>query len=345
MKACVLHAKGDLRYEDYADPKITEPKEVIVKIQRGGFCGSDVHYYKEGGVGSAIIVREPLIIGHEGTGIVAEVGSDVKNVKVGDAVAIRPARPCFDCYFCKKGQYSFCEKMRHLGSAALMPHTAGLFAEKVLVHEAQLKVVHGLDPKIGAFAEPLAVAYNGIRTLGELFGKNLLIMGGGPIGCLCVAAARQLGAASITVIDIAPKPLEMAKAMGADVVCNSKENPDQIAKWKEHKGYFDLMADATGNMYAVVDAMAMTKPMGICSQVGMFGPGRNPDPSLMCNKALQWRGVFRFYDEFPAAVNALECGAINPLPLLSAEFKAEDCVKGMEAAISPETSKVQLVFS
>ena len=131
MKACVLHSKGDLRYEDIAEPSIGNSDEVKVKILAGGICGSDQHYFLEGGIGSAIVVREPIVLGHEGCGIVEEIGDNVSGIKVGDMVIIRPARPCFECEYCKKGQYSFCLNMRHLGSAATFPHVQGLFAEKV----------------------------------------------------------------------------------------------------------------------------------------------------------------------------------------------------------------------
>ena len=126
MKACVLHAKKDLRFEDIPEVEIKEAEEVKVKILAGGICGSDQHYYLDGGIGSAIVVREPIVIGHEGCGIVEEVGSGVTGIRKGDMVVLRPARPCFHCRYCENHQYSFCENMRHLGSAATFPHALRL---------------------------------------------------------------------------------------------------------------------------------------------------------------------------------------------------------------------------
>lgn len=347
MKACVLHKKEDLRFEDIAEPQITEDHEVKVKIQAGGICGSDQHYYLEGGIGSAIVVREPIVIGHEGCGIVEEVGAKVQGIKKGDMVILRPARPCFrdDCYYCAHQMYSYCENMRHLGSAASFPHVQGLFAEKVVVHEAQCRVVQNMKPEIGAFAEPLGVAYNGVHSLGEVIGKNVLVMGAGPIGLLCAASAKVLGADRVTVVDIRQKPLEIALEMGADEICNSKDNPEQIKKWCEHKGHFDCALEATGNGFACVQTMQMVRPEGTVSQVGMFGTGHQPtDLGPFATKGLKWNAVFRFYEEFGPAVNALEKGLINPLPLLSASFPASECVEAMKAAISPDTCKVQVHF-
>ena len=228
MKACVLHAKHDLRYEDIPEPQISEGCEVKVRIQAGGICGSDQHYYLEGGIGTAIVVREPIVIGHEGCGIVEEVGKDVAGIKEGDMVIIRPARPCFrpDCYYCAHHMYSYCENMRHLGSAATFPHVQGLFAEKVVVHSAQCRVVKAMKPEVAAFAEPLGVAFNGVHSLGDVIGKNVLVMGAGPIGLLCAASAKVLGADRVTVVDIRQEPLEIALKLGADEIVNSKDNPD-----------------------------------------------------------------------------------------------------------------------
>ena len=345
MKACVLHSKGDLRYEDIAEPSIGNSDEVKVKILAGGICGSDQHYFLEGGIGSAIVVREPIVLGHEGCGIVEEIGDNVSGIKVGDMAIIRPARPCFECEYCKKGQYSFCLNMRHLGSAATFPHVQGLFAEKVVLHKEQCRVVKQMSPEVAAFAEPLGIAYNGVHCIDDIIGKNVLVMGAGPIGCLCAAAAKTLGADRVTVVDIRQQVLDVALKMGADEVCNSKENPEQISKWCENKGYFDCAIEATGNGFAATQAMKMVRPEGDFSQVGMYGTGHQPtDFGAFMTKGLKWHSVFRFYKEFGPCVSALERGLIDPLPLLSASYPASDIVEAMKAAISPETMKVQIKF-
>lgn len=345
MKACVLHGKGDIRCEDIAKPEIKDDKEVRVRILAGGICGSDQHYYAEGGIGTAIVVREPIVVGHEGCGIVEEVGAKVTGLNKGDMVILRPARPCFECEYCKKGQYSFCLNMRHLGSAATFPHVQGLFAEEVVVHEAQCHVVKNMKPEVAAFAEPLGIAYNGVHCLEDVIGKDVLVMGAGPIGCLCVAAAKTLGANTVTVVDIRPQVLEVAKTMGADVVCNSKENPTQIEEWCKNKGFFDCAIEATGNGFACEQTMKMVRPEGVISQVGMFGSGHQPkDLGAFMTKGLKWNSVFRFYREFGPCVSALERGLIDPLPLLSGSFKPEDIEAAMKAALSPDTMKVQVSF-
>jgi L-idonate 5-dehydrogenase len=259
---------------------------------------------------------------------------------------MRPARPCHKCSFCIKEQYSYCEAMEHLGSAARLPHTAGLFADKALIHEDQAKVVRKVSSEAAAFAEPLSVAYNGVRSAGEIIGRNVLVMGAGPIGALSAAAAKVLGAAMVAAVDVRQLPLDICRRMGVEYVVNSGENPDQIARWKEKKGFFDVMIEASGNGAAVAEGMAMVKPWGTVSQVGMFALDKGPTEfGPFTTKSITWRGVFRFYDEFSPAVDALEQGFINPLPLLSASYPAAQCVDAIKEAMSPRTAKVQLVFA
>lgn len=344
MKACVLHGIRDLRYEEIKAPEMSEPDELIVKIMRGGICGSDVHYYLEGGAGATIRVREPIVIGHEGCGIVERIGAGVTGIKEGDMVAIRPARPCRHCYYCENQMPTFCENMRHLGSAALFPHTAGLFSEKVVLRQDQARVVQKMAPEIAAFAEPLAVAYRGVHMLGDVIGRDVLVMGAGPIGALCAVSAKVLGANSVTVVDVRQAPLDIVRKMGIQNICNSKENPGQIEEWKQHKGQFDLFIEASGNAAALYEGMAMLRPQGTISQVGTFSAGHEPHLGLLMPKGLKWHGSFRFYEEFGPAVNALENGLINPLPLLTNSFPAAQCVAAMEEACAPQSAKVQVYF-
>lgn len=327
--------------------QISTADEVKIKMQNAGICGSDQHYYMHGQNGTAIVVREPLVIGHEGCGIVVETGANVKGIRAGDMVVLRPARPCFrdDCWYCRHHMYTYCENMRHMGSAATMPHVQGLFAEYVVAHQAQCRVVHDMAPEIAAFAEPMGIAYNGVHRAGNLIGKNVLVMGAGAIGCLCIAAAKTMGAERVTAIDIRPEVLEIAKTMGADEVCNSNEHPEQIAKWSEHKGFFDCCLEASGDGQACESAMRMVRPEGVISQVGMFAGGQEPkDLGAFATKGLRWNAVFRFYDEFGPAVNALQMGLINPLPLLSAKFPASEIRQAIETAVLPSTVKVQIYF-
>ena len=206
MKAIVLHAKNDLRYEDVADVSITKSTQVLVKMLYGGICGSDKHYYSLGANGS-FEVKHPFVLGHEGSGIVEEVGADVKSVKKGDMVVFRPALACGHCKFCNKGMYRYCENATHFGSASTMPHTPGIFSEYAVAEEVQCLKVVDVDPKVAALAEPLSVAFAGAHALGNIMGRNVAVMGAGPVGTLCALAIKSLGVKSVTVFDVRNAPL------------------------------------------------------------------------------------------------------------------------------------------
>ncbi len=346
MKACVLQKKKDLVYTEVQEPELKRPDEVKLKILRAGICGSDLHYYNEGGNGPSVVVRHPFILGHEAVGLVTEIGADVENVSVGDMAVVRPSRPCFDCELCRKGLHTYCSNLTHSGSAATMPHMDGLFAEQVVIHSSQAFPITNCSPQAAAFAEPLAVAINGVKRINRIVGKNILVMGAGPIGILCAAVAKRFGAAMVTVLDVRSQTLGTALAMGTDAAFNTLEHPEMAACWKENKGFFDHMIEASGNARALEDGMTMCAPESTCVQVGVFPPDKTPTgfgPFL--SKGIRWKGVFRCFDEFATAAAMLQRGYIQPAPLLSAEFAAGDCTEALEAANGPGSIKVQLIFN
>src|SRR5437868_10200478 len=215
MLTCRIHAKEDLRIEAAEDPQIG-PGQVLIRLGAGGICGSDLHYYFEGRNGS-FVIREPLVPGHEASGVVAKVGESVTRVKPGDKIAVSPSQACGRCDYCREGREHLCRNMRFLGSASLFPHVQGMFSEYFVLGERQCYPVAG-DISLGelAFAEPLAVAMHAVNRGPVLVGKSVLITGAGTIGCLTVIAARLAGAREITVSDVIDRPLATATEVGAD---------------------------------------------------------------------------------------------------------------------------------
>src|SRR5438128_7667249 len=167
MLACKIHAKDDLRVEADAMPA-PGAGEVLLRRGAGGICGSDLHYYFEGRNGS-FVVREPLIPGHEASGVVSKVGPGVTRVKAGDHVAVSPSHACGRCDYCREGREQLCRNMKFLGSASVFPHVQGMFREYFVMGERQCYPVAG-DVSLGelAFAEPLAVGLHAVNRGGEL---------------------------------------------------------------------------------------------------------------------------------------------------------------------------------
>lgn len=238
MKAGVVHGIEDIRYEDIETPK-AEPGKVLVKIKYTGICGSDIPRVNQG-----TAHYTPIVLGHEFSGTIAEVGEGVTSVKPGDRVAGIPLVPCMKCEDCQKGNYSLCKHYDFIGS-----HSFGSYAEYVAVPEKNVvKFSDDVSFEQGAFFEPATVALHGLERTGYQGGKTVAILGGGTIGLLTMQWAKIFGAKKIVVFDIAEERLELAKRLGADAGINTlKENFMADAKaLTDGKGY-DYVFETAGN--------------------------------------------------------------------------------------------------
>lgn len=343
MKAAIIHAAKDLRIEE-VEAATAGPGQVEISIGAGGICGSDLHYYNHGGFG-AIRLREPMILGHEVAGTVTRLGDGVTGLAVGDAVAVSPSRPCSSCTYCLQGLQNHCVNMRFYGSAMPMPHIQGAFRESLVAEAWQChKVGPGISLGEAAMAEPFAVTLHAVNRAGSLLGKRVLVTGCGPIGALCVVAARAHGAREIVVTDVMDAVLPYAKAVGADRTINVAENPEQLAAYGANKGSFDVMFEASGNARALGSGLEVLKPRGILMQLGLGGDVALPQ-NLVVSKEIDLRGSFRFHEEFGLAVDLISQRRVDLKPLLSATYPLADAVSAFEAASDRSRSmKVQLSF-
>ncbi len=339
MLACTIHGKEDLRLDAAAAPE-PGPGEVLVRLGAGGICGSDLHYYFEGRNGS-FIVREPLIPGHEASGVVTAVGGGVTRVKPGDKVAVSPSHACGRCDFCRQGREQLCTSMRFLGSASVFPHTQGFFREYFVMSERQCYPVAG-DVSLGelAFAEPLAVALHGVHRAGDLLGKSVLVTGAGTIGCLTVIAAKLAGAAHVAVSDVLARPLDKAAEVGADRVIRADVETDAFAK-----PAFDVALEVSGSFAALKSCVAACRKGSRIVQVGTLP--HEPLPFVVNElmvKELDLCGAFRWGIEFDWAVDYLSSRRVDVQPLLSAQYPLSDAVAAFRAAADKTRStKVQIV--
>jgi L-idonate 5-dehydrogenase len=339
MMTCRIHAKEDLRIETADEPTIAAG-QVLIRLGAGGICGSDLHYYFEGRNGS-FVVREPLIPGHEASGVVARIGAGVTRVKVGDKIAVSPSHACGHCDYCREGRENLCRNMRFLGSASLYPHVQGMFCEYFVMGERQCYPVTG-NVSLGeiAFAEPLAVGLHGVNRAGDLLGKNVLVTGGGTIGCLTVIAARLAGATSVTVSDVLDRPLATARAVGASRTIRGDKDADALASPQ-----FDVAFEASGSFAALKACVAATKRGGTIVQIGTLP--HEPLPFVVneiMSKELDFKGAFRWGIEFDWAVEYIASGRVDVKPLLSGQFPLKDAVKAFELAKDKtQSTKVQLI--
>ena len=332
MIACVIHGSKDLQVELRPEPH-PGAGEVIVRFGAGGICGSDLHYYHEGRVGN-FELREPMVLGHEVAGEVAEIGEGVTKVQPGQRIAVNPSRPCLHCPYCLSGRSNLCKNVRFYGSAARFPHVQGGFAGLFSASEEQcVPIPDSLSYPAAACAEPLAVTLHAVARAGSLLGRRVLITGAGPIGILTVAAVRLAGAAEIVITDLFDEPLAVAERMGATRVVNVKTAAACLETFIQDGGYFDAAIEASGNIRGLENCIDATHPGGRIVQVGIFPAGSAGAPmNKVLAKELELFGTFRFHEEFHWAVQALISGKINVDAILSAQFTFPDAIKAFELA-------------
>jgi L-idonate 5-dehydrogenase len=343
MRAAVLHAAKDLRIEEVAVPPLG-PGEVEVRVEAGGICGSDLHYYFDGGFGT-VRLKEPMILGHEIAGTIARVGADVANVKAGQRVAVNPSRPCGHCGYCQEGKQQHCLNMLFYGSAMRFPHVQGGFRETLVCDAAQaVPVPPTMSAAQAAFAEPFAVCLHAVNRAGALLGKRVLVTGAGPIGALTVIAARRAGALEIVATDVAHAPLAAAAKVGADTVVNVGAT-DALARYSADKGYFDIMFEASGNAQALAGGLAVVRPQGVVVQIGIAGAEMTLPMNLAVAKEIELRGTFRFHEEFALAVALIGGGLVDVMPLLTETIPLARAREAFAlAADRKRAMKVQLAF-
>lgn len=345
MKALVIYPPHDLRLEEVE----TQPlgaTQLRVRIRAGGICGSDLHYYQHGGFGS-VRVREPMVLGHEVSGVVAEVGAKISNFAPGDRIAISPSRPCGCCRYCRDGLPNHCLNMRFYGSAAPTPHVSGAFREEIVVEAWQAyKVADAVTDAEAAMSEPLSVALHAVGRAGQLLGKRVLVTGSGPIGALICIAARRAGALELVATDITDEALEIVRQVGVDRTINTARNPESLTAYGAEKGRFDVMFEASGSEKALKSAIDVVRPRGVIVQVGNSGAEMTLPINLITSKEIDLRGSYRFHEEFGQAVDYLNRGLVDVRPLITASYPFAEFEQAFAlAGDRSRAMKVQLTFS
>jgi L-idonate 5-dehydrogenase len=343
MKAVVVHGARDLRIEEVGMPSL-KPGEVLVRMEWGGICGSDLGYWKSG-VSGTNVMSHPFVLGHEVAGRVEALGpgaQELTTAVIGDGVAVHPAKLVGYAGSAVRddGRFNLHTQVEHLGSAAFAPHTDGGFCSFQAIAAQQLRVLPGnVTTRQGALAEPLGVAIHAVKRAGNLKGRTVLVNGCGPIGALVTAVAKAAGAATVIAADLFPDTLAIAAAMGADEVRNLSLDslPEDV----------DVSFEASGAPAAIGAVIGATARGGILVQVGNL-PTSGIQVSLgnLVTREIDYRGSYRFVDEISDAVRLLADG-LDVSPIMTHEFAIDDALKAFETAADRSTgsSKVLLKLS
>lgn len=298
-----------------------------------GICGSDVHYLEKGRIGDFILTT-PMIIGHEASGVVHQVGKSVKNLKVGDRVAIEPGVPCRYCEFCKTGKYNLCPDMIFCATPPCHGNLARYYA-----HAADFcfKLPDHVTMEEGALLEPLSVGIHACNRANVKLGTKVLILGAGPIGLASLIAAKSMGAGEIVITDLAADRLELAKSdFNADHIVNATDmNESEMVK-KIHNALGGIGPDVTIDCggFQVTNRIAIlaTKPGGCVVIVGC-GPTEVLIPLInACAREIDIRGVFRYCNDYPAALALVASGKINVKKLVTHHFDIKDTKDAFETS-------------
>ncbi|MDJ1635338.1 L-idonate 5-dehydrogenase [Rhizobium rhizogenes] len=343
MRGVILHAPKDLRIEPIEVVK-PGPDQVRIRINAGGICGSDLHYYHHGGTG-LIRLKQPMALGHEIAGTIEEVGSSVSHLVPGMRVAVNPSCPCHRCEYCLQGAHNQCLDMQFMGSAMRMPHAQGGFRQNITVSATQaIPIAASVTMAEAAVAEPLAVCLHAAKQAGSLMGKRVLVTGAGPIGSLAVLVARYSGAREVVATDIGDFALQTAAALGASKTINTSRDPDALEPYKKGKGTFDVLFEASGNQAALNGALPAIRAGGIIIQLGLGGDISIPI-NMIVTKELQLRGTFRFDEEFQLAVDLMGRKLIDVKPLITNTLPFEEADAAFQlASDKTRAMKVQLSF-
>jgi L-iditol 2-dehydrogenase len=266
MNSFVLTGINQMKMVQVPKPQITEPGQVLIRMAAVGVCGSDIHYFTDGKIGSQV-VEYPFPVGHEGSGIVEEVGPNVTTLTPGDRVAIDPAMPCFECDQCKAGRFHTCRKLKFLGCPG---QADGCLSEYIVMPASScFKLEDWVSFDEAVISEPLAIGYYAIKLAGSLLGKTIGILGFGPIGMSVLLPAQAEGAFKIYVTDKINERLAVADQCSATWT----GNPDETDVVKEIVSreplLLDIIFECCGKQEAVDQAIKLLKPGGKLMLIGI----------------------------------------------------------------------------
>jgi len=343
MKALVLEEKKKLSLRDYPLSETVGPDDVKIAIKACGICGSDIHYYLEGRIGD-FVVNEPMILGHEASGVVLETGANVKNLKAGDRVCVEPGIPDFKSAETLKGMYNLDPAVRFW---ATPPHHGCL--RETAVHPASLtfKLPDNVSFHEGALVEPVAIGAWAARKAKIAPGDTALVIGGGTIGIVTALAAESSGCSKVYIADIKKGKLDFINTHYGDRLEAIDLNKTDIMRYFAGKGIngVDIVFEASGSVKAYEGICAYLVPGGRMVLIGMPSGPVPLDVVAMQAKELSIETIFRYVNIYPLVINMIASGKLNVKPLVTKQYSFADSIAAFEYAATLPENDVKIMIN
>ncbi|HEX2030548.1 MAG TPA: alcohol dehydrogenase catalytic domain-containing protein [Actinomycetota bacterium] len=344
MKAVVYEDIGKVRVDEVPEPEVEERGDAIVRITRAAICGSDLHFFHG---------KAPLFpgeqLGHEGVGVVEQVGDGVTGPKTGDRVVVSFHAACGECWFCRHGQHSLCEEFRNLGAGEAGGGLGGTQAERVRIPNADLNALpvpdDVSDERALFVGDILTTGYYGAAIAGIRPGDTVAVIGAGPVGFFAAQAARLHDPGQVLVLDMQPDRLELVEGMGLTPINVSERNAQTaVADATEGRGA-DVVIEAVGAVPAFESAVEVVRRGGIVCVLGMY-----VTESTELQLGITWfrtldirfAGITPIQAWWKEAMEAVRDGTIDPLPIISHRLPLNDAPRGYEIFDRREATKVVL---
>ncbi len=341
MQVARLHGVRDLRLETAVPPK-PGPGEVLLRMAAVGVCGSDVHYYLEGRIGSQVVTA-PLILGHEFSGWVAALGEGVEGLAPGMLVAVDPAIPCGICEPCQFGNQNLCPRVRFCGT----PPIDGVYAEyAVMPAENCFPLPEGFDPADAAMLEPLGIAIHAVDLAKLKPGHTVAVLGAGPIGLLTAAVAKAGGASRVLMTEPLAYRRALAQRYIADTVIDPEavDAPSEILRLTAGRGV-DVAFEAAGAAETPQEAAEAVRPGGRVILIGIPADDTlNFNHSTVRHKGLTIKLSRRMKHTYPRAIRLVESGRVDVRSLISHRHPLGDIGRAFEQVAGYSDGVVRAVI-
>jgi L-iditol 2-dehydrogenase len=318
VKAVYLTQPGRFATRELPDPEIIQPDDVRLKVSAVGVCGSDLHYYRTGRIGSQVLT-DPWIMGHECTAVVESVGSGVQDLAPGDRVAVDPLIACGRCDQCTSGRVNTCREQRFLGCPN---QQQGCMCELLVMPSVCChRVPKQLSVGAAVMVEPFAIALHAQRLWGDPAGKTIGILGAGPVGLCVLGALRLAGAAATAVTDRLAYRLDLARSLGATSTHHTERSDAVREILAAHPSGLDAVFDCSGEQAALDQAVGLLAPGGTLVVVGIPEVDRvSFDINALRRKEIDIINVRRQNDQTARAIEILGSGQLDLDPVVTHDF-------------------------